>query len=112
MEKHKKISDKELENIWKRILKVLNSGEKKIVFDKSNNFKGKVLPSVDKKPDIILLNPQKDILPSLIHECLHTVFSEFPENKIENLTLQISDRISPARFKTLAVKLVDCLFIK
>ncbi len=112
MEKHKKISDKELENIWKRILKVLNSGEKKIIFDSRNNLKGKVLPSVDKKPDAIVLNPQKDILPTLVHECLHIIFPELPENKIENLTLQVSDRISPARFKTLAVKLVDCLFIK
>ncbi len=105
------LTDKEIKNVWKKILKVLNSGEKKIIFNKDKNFKGRYLPSIGSGPDIISLNPQKDILPTLIHECLHIIFPKLSDNEIESLTQKISKEISPTCFKTLAVKLVDCFFL-
>ncbi len=103
------VSQKEIEAIWKKILKILNSGEWQIIFDNNPNFKGRISPDIG-MGNIIFLNPQKDILPTLIHECLHIIFPKKKEEKIEKLGIVLSKEISPKRFKTLAIKMADNLF--
>jgi len=58
---------------------------------------------------IIKLDPTKDILPSLIHECCHVLYPELSENRIGKMERKVVGHISMAQFKHLMIKLIKRL---
>lgn len=60
-----------------RIYELLRSDEVDVTFERSRVYRG----STDKFL-IIFLDPNEEILPTLIHECLHMLYLNWSETKI------------------------------
>jgi len=58
--------------LMKKIFKILESGELKIVYKKSSKYRGYFIS--DNK--IIALDPRDEVIQTLVHECLHALFFE------------------------------------
>lgn len=50
--------------------------------------------SNSKDPILIILDPKKEFIPTLIHECLHGMYPRYKERKIRSLETFIMNRIT------------------
>lgn len=63
---------------------------------------GFCLVSKDKTLEtIIILDPEKEFLATLIHECLHGIYNDYSESRILKIESQIVKKLSSAQFKNL-----------
>lgn len=101
-----------------RIYKILNSGEWDIRYARiSGNRKLalrfgvgiNVVGLVDEESDSIILDPRKDVLATLLHECLHIIYPEKRESEIAQLERFMLSHLSPVQARRLHQISAYCL---
>jgi len=83
-----------------RVYRLLNSDKILIVFKKIRSTAGET----DFKT--IWLNHHHEILPTLIHECLHILYPTWSESKVLKYESQIFNKLTPRQINNLLLRLV------
>jgi hypothetical protein len=83
---------------FRRIYRLLSSDKVPIILKKIRGTRGQT----DHK--IIWLNPQENILPTLIHECLHILYPNWNESKVYKYEAQIFNQLTPRQIKKLLLR--------
>lgn len=83
----------------RRVYRLLKSDNVPIVFKRMRGRAG----FTDHK--IILLNQDDAILPTLVHECLHVLYSHWSEAKVCQYEKQIFNQLTPRQIKRLLLLL-------
>lgn len=88
----------------RRIYAVLRDEQvEEVLFEKMRGYYGWI------DNGSVVLDHRKQLLSTFVHECLHEVYPEWPESKVEWLETMIMANIGPTQVKNLLTALVFLL---
>ena len=83
--------------IWDQVRRMLNSGKWEIKFQLNPHISGEV----DPVECIIYLDPRDDMLPVLLHECLHIVLHQADEDIVDGWRYNLMNKMRAKEWRTL-----------
>lgn len=94
---------KEATHVLHRVYRLLGSNEVPVILKKIRATRGET------DSETIWLNPRLDILPTLIHECLHVFHWDWNETKVERTAVAVFHQLSTRQINNLLFRLSNAI---